>query len=548
MRGLEPRTEDHRPRTKNKEPRISAPLPRLIIASQDINPAGPDAGRPSVPQAPSSYGQILRSSSIIGGAQAISYLIRMVRTKLVAVLLGPSGVGLVGLYESATGLVGALTSLGISASGVRDVAEAHAGQDPVRMASTVKTLRRACWVTGLFGWLATLALARPLSVWTFGSAERAGAIALLGVTLLLSAISGGQGSVLQGTRRIGDMARAGVLGTLGGTAAAVALYAWLGERGIVPVMIASAAINLGISWWYARRISLDPVEQTWRESFRNAKRLAGLGLALVWSGLLNSGLALGIRGLIVRDLGLESNGIYQSAWAISGMFAGFIVAAMGTDFYPRLSAVSRDNGAVNRLVNEQTEIGILLALPGLLGTLAFAPLLMHFFYTEKFLPGAELLPWFVLGLFGRIVSWPLGYIQLAKRVTGWFAVTEAAYAAAHYGLAVAFLHWLKLPGVAVAFAVLYVGYTAGMLAVSARLSGFRWSGAVIKLLLGAAVLVALGFALSQGLSGISGAVMGGLITGLAGVLCLRGLAQRLGPEHRMVRWAGRFPGGSFVLG
>ena len=36
-----------------------------------------------------SYGQILKSSSIIGGAQGINYLIGMVRVKLVAVLLGP---------------------------------------------------------------------------------------------------------------------------------------------------------------------------------------------------------------------------------------------------------------------------------------------------------------------------------------------------------------------------------------------------------------------------------------------------------------------------
>jgi PST family polysaccharide transporter len=42
----------------------------------------------------------------------------MVRIKLVAVLLGPSGVGLIGLYVSVTELVGTLASLGFSTSGV----------------------------------------------------------------------------------------------------------------------------------------------------------------------------------------------------------------------------------------------------------------------------------------------------------------------------------------------------------------------------------------------------------------------------------------------
>jgi PST family polysaccharide transporter len=54
----------------------------------------------------SSYGQILKSSSIVGGAQAINYVVGLLRTKAVALLLGPSGVGLVGLYVSAIGLVG----------------------------------------------------------------------------------------------------------------------------------------------------------------------------------------------------------------------------------------------------------------------------------------------------------------------------------------------------------------------------------------------------------------------------------------------------------
>ncbi len=155
----------------------------------------------------SSYGQILKSSSIIGGANGVNYLIGMVRTKLVAILLGPAGVGLVGLYESAIGLVGMLSGLGIRSSGVREVAEAHGSGDPVRVAKTIKTLRRACWVTGLVGWLLTGALAYPLSVWTFGSGERAWATAILGVTLLLGAISGGQSALLQGVRRIGDLAR-----------------------------------------------------------------------------------------------------------------------------------------------------------------------------------------------------------------------------------------------------------------------------------------------------------------------------------------------------
>jgi antigen flippase len=53
-----------------------------------------------------SHREILKSSSIVGGAQAINCVVGLLRIKAVALLLGPSDVGLVGLYVSAIGLVG----------------------------------------------------------------------------------------------------------------------------------------------------------------------------------------------------------------------------------------------------------------------------------------------------------------------------------------------------------------------------------------------------------------------------------------------------------
>jgi len=512
-------------------------------------PLKPDPTDPDVtPQASSSYGQILKSSSIIGGAQGINYLIGMVRTKLVAVLLGPSGVGLVGLYVTATSLVGSLTGLGIGASGVREVAEAHGSGDVERVARTVKTLRRACWATGLLGWMLTIALAYPLSLWTFGSGKRAMAVALLGATLLLSSISGGQTALLQGTRRIGDLARLNVVSVLASTVVAVSLYAWIGEQAIVPVLISTALVNLGFSWWFARRVQIIPIDMGWIETWGNSKRLIGLGLSFMWSGLLIGAVGLATRSLIVKNLGLDANGIYQAAWGISGMFAGFVLGAMGTDFYPRLTAVAHDDAQVNRLVNEQTEIGILLALPGLLGTLAFAPWIMHVFYSARFLAGADLLPWFVLGIFGRVVSLPLGYILLAKGASRWFAVTETASSAVLLGLTVLLLRAFGLWGVALAFAVLYALYCLGMVVLTRHLTGFFWSPAAIRLLIVASVLVAIGFATQRWIPGIIGLATGSVVTVVSCLFTLRGVASRLGPEHSIVKYVCRIPWGRLACG
>jgi antigen flippase len=419
------------------------------------------------------YGDILRASSIMGGAQALNYLVGMVRVKIIAVLLGPAGVGLIGLYSSALGLVGTVTSLGIASSGVREVALAHGQDDPQAVARTVKVLRRACWATGLLGWALSAALAVPLSRWAFGDTAHAAAIAVLGVTLLLGAISGGQTALLQGVRRIGDLARIQVVAMLLNTVVAIGLYTWLRAEGIVPVLVATAVVSLACSWWFARRVALQPVELPWRQTWRETRRLAKLGFAFMWSGLLLAGLGMFTIGLITRTHGLEAAGHYQAAWALSGMFAAFVLSAMGTDFYPRLTGVINDREAAVQAVNEQTEIGILLALPGLLATLAFGPWILELFYSKKFLPAAELLPWFILGVFGRVVSWPLGFIQLAKGASRVFMLTETTTIALWLFLVLVLVPPFGVVGTAYAFALVYAFYTLVMLGVSRHLTGFH---------------------------------------------------------------------------
>lgn len=497
---------------------------------------------------PNSYEQILRSSSIIGGATGINYLIGMVRTKAVAVLLGPSGVGLVGLYVSITGLVSTIAQLGIDQSGVREVAEANGSGNPERVARVAKMLRRVCWITGIFGWILTAALAWPLSQWTFGSSERMWAVAVLGVTVLIGTVTSGQAALLQGMRRIGDLARIQVYSAVVTTFIAIGLYAWLSEKGIIPVIILSTTVQLGFSWHFSRRIRISKVPQSWAETAGNAKRLVSLGAAFMYGALLAAIVGVAIRSLIVRDLGLDANGIYQAAWGLSGMFAGFILGAMGTDFYPRLTAAANDNREVNRLVNEQTETGILLALPGLLGTLTYAPWLMHLFYSSKFLPGAELLPWFVIGVFGQVITYPLGFIQRAKGRVAWILVSQS-----HLNILLIFLTLFMVKSyglVAAAWAFSITTYVHGLVVfgIARHLSRFMWSASSAWLSTIAGALILIGLAAQLFTEGMVALFLGSLVTACACLFSLRGITSRLGAEHRLVQMALRLPGGRLACG
>ena len=495
----------------------------------------------------SSYGQILKSSSVIGGSNGINYVISLARIKIVAILLGPSGVGLIGLYQSTIGLVGTLSGMGIGSSGVREVASAHGTGDAARMATAAKTLRRSSMATGVLGCLLTIALASPLSRWTFGTEDHAFHVALLGITVLLGAIHSGQAALLQGTRRIRELAVVTVISAAISTTVAIAIYAVFGTEGIVPVLIATAAINLLLSWWFARQIPVSEIALRWVETWQNAKELLGLGLAFMWGALLAAAVALIVRSVIVRELGLDAAGIYTSAWGLSGMFASFVLGAMGIDFYPRLTAAAHDDAEINRLVNEQIEIGVLLAVPGLVATQAFAPLVMQLFYSREFLAGAELLQWFVLGVMLQVVAWPLGFIQRAKGASRWMYLSQTEAYVVLLGLSIGLLHYYNdVVGVALALPCMYAVHLVITVLIARHLSSFRYTPQSIRLQQSAVGLTLVGFSIQRWLPYHYSLAIGVLVTMGAVYFSLRGIIQRIGDEHRVARFIRGLPGGKFI--
>jgi PST family polysaccharide transporter len=424
-----------------------------------------------------SYGQIFNSSLLIGGSSLITMLVAIARNKVAAVFLGPAGVGLMGIFASMTSVVWTLVAMGISTSGVREIAEAVGSCDESRVARTVTALRRVISRLGLLGALLLAAFSIPISRITFGTADRAGTIVVLSVVILAGAVAEGQIARLQGFRRIGDLSRAAVLGAILTLALTIpVVYIWRDDS-VVPLLLLASLAGLFSSWWYARRIQVAQVSMDWRAVVREVQPWLRLGLASMSSALMVAGIAYVVRLVIARQLGFEAAGIFQSATTLSAVYCGFILSAMAADFLPRLSAVAGDDDTCNRFVNEQVEVGLLLAFPGICGSIAFSPVIIQLLYSPQFEPATDVLRWQVLGTFLRVASWPLGYMLIAKRKALLYFWTELSYNLLYVGLIWIGVRLWGLPGAGIAFFGLYIYYCLLMYVVTRRLSGFAWSAA-----------------------------------------------------------------------
>lgn len=492
--------------------------------------------------AQTSYAQILKSSSIIGGAAVIGLLLGMVRIKFTALLIGAVGTGLTANFSALQGFIGTLAGLGIQSSAVREVASAYAEGDQQKIAETVITLHRLCLLSGLLGMTTMILLSPLLSQITFGTTQYQLHIAGIGVVILLANMTGGQMALLQGTRRIPEMARIQIISAIIGTVVSISFYYWLGLSGIVPALVAMALCTLILSLRFARLVPVNKTQITWMQSLRAAKGMVRLGLAMMWTVLLGSAVNFATITLITQQFNLQAVGIYSCAFALSGMFVNYVLGAMSADYYPRLVGVAFDKESINRLVNEQIEIGLLLAAPGLLATMTLSPLIIHFFYTEEFLPAVGLMQLLIFGCLGRVISWPLGYVSLALGKSKWYLAVETAAEFTHFLLIVIGIFFYKeITAVAVAFPVLTVITTSMYLFATHYLTNFKWSFAAKSLIAKLLTLFAIVFGLIQIMSDIESTIFGVGVTIVTILFSLRGLVARLGERNKILNRVMKIP-------
>ncbi len=498
-----------------------------------------DSQQPAAPGPASerSHGQILKSSVIIGGSSLFNVGFSVVRMKVLALLLGPSGVGLLGLYTSIADVVRSMAGLGINNSGVRQIAEAVGSGDMRRVARTVTTLRRVAVFSGALGGILLAAFSGPVARLTFGDEQHAPWVALVGLVVFFMDVAAGQGALLQGMRRIGDMARISVLGAISGTVCSIGIvYIYYrhgaAEQGVVPALVCVAALGSLASWWYARKIKVDRTPLTLQEFSQETKALLQLGLVFMSTTLMSMGMAYLIRIILCHQLGVAAAGHYQAAWALSGFFIAFIVQAMGADFYPRLTAVAADNAECSRLVNEQVEVGLLLAGAGVVATLTLASWVIAIFYTAEFAPAVEVLRWMSLGMLLRVACWPMGFILVAKGAGKLFFWTEVASSLIQVGLVWGGVRWFGLTGTGIAFFGLYAVYFVGIYLIVNRLYGFRWSAANGRLARLFVPLVAGVFVGPYLLPATAAMILGGVATVFLAVHALRTLGSLI-PQGKL---------------
>lgn len=419
------------------------------------------------------YRSILKGTSIFGGVQIFQILINLIRGKFVAMFLGPAGMGAASLFNSSSGTLIQLSSLGLNLAFVKEIA---ANKDDAGRLATIRHIASLLIrFTALLGALACAVLAPLLSRLSFGSEDYTWQFLLLSVAVFLTVAGNGKMAMLQGLHKVRLLSMTSLAGAVTGLVAGVPLYWLFGTKGIVPAMIILALTTYGFYSYGLRRA----IPQTGASFDRKlhmpiVRRMLSMGIVLLASSLINT-LCTYLINIFIRTHGdLEHVGLFNAANSITLQYVGVVFTAIALDYVPRLTAATGDRKKMGLIINRQMEIVALVATPLTILLVATAPLVIRVLLTRDFLPVTELMRWLGISILLKAIAYPLGYVTFASNNQKLFFWLEAIVCNILYaGLSLLFYNFYGLPGLGYAAVVEQSACVLLYLAVNNRVYGFR---------------------------------------------------------------------------
>ena len=386
-----------------------------------------------------SYSHILKYTGLFGGVQGLNMLVGVVRNKFTAMFLGPSGMGLLSLFNSTSNFLSSASNLGIPTSGVRVVSEADTGSGIDQAVAQVRSLSL---LSAFLGALICALLGPLLNLFTFSWGNHTLHFILLAPTIFFTILAGGETAILKGLGKLKALAVQSSLLALLSLLVSVPIYGYFGEQGILVVLFLLALGQWFLAFWFSRK------EKPFRLCFSRSQLVQAFPMVqqgdLAVVGLFNSGITLVL------------------------VYGGMIFSVMETDYYPRLSAVKSEESCMveaenrNLIVNRQLEMNILLMGPIIIAIILLLPIAIPLLYNSQFLGVLGMTQIAAVGLLWKAFYLPLEYIPLSRGEARIFLVQECCCVLLLIVCEIIGYLWYGLDGLGSGIVVAYVLESVGV--------------------------------------------------------------------------------------
>lgn len=433
--------------------------------------------------------RVVKAMTLFGGVKIVEILCGVVRNKLLAVLVGPAGVGLNAVFNRAMEMVSGATQLNLRQSSVRELSAASASERPAIISAVTWWAVRL----GALGALVMLAFSPGIAWFSFDTVRPWWLFAVVGLAVMLQSVINGDLAILQAGDRLKVLAKSQIWSALTTMIGCVACYAAFGIQGVVPGLVLSYVL----SYFVTRhcRGKIPAVAQPRSKNVEIGRRFLSLGLSLGIGMMVSAICAYAFIAWINRESGEDTTGIFQAGYMLIINYAGVVFTAISMEFYPRLVKVIDRPGLASTIISHEISTLLLVLIPIIAIFIPAAPLMIKILYSDKFVAAVPMVTIGICGIVFRAVSFCMAYAIIARGDGKTYIITESLSSAAGLALNIIMYKAAGFAGLGISYIIWYALYTV-IVAVPYRRYGLRISRRTLSLTAVAAVMAGVSYALN----------------------------------------------------
>ena len=406
---------------------------------------------------------------------AISTLVRMltglISVKVVASIIGPCGIALLGQLNNFSTILLGVANGGINSGITIYVAEYKEDESKIK-----KILSNALQITLFFTFIVSLGLIilhNQLSRLVMLSDEYGYVFLIFGFTIFLYTLNTLLISILNGYKEFKRYVIVNISGTIVGLLFTICFVFSMGLKGALISAVSYQSVVFFVTFWICRKAPWLSViyyrERLDRKILRrflnySAMTLVSLSVVPVSQMLL--------RGYVISEISMTEAGWWEAMNRISNVYLMVITTSFSIYYLPRLSEIKE----ISELRYEIFKCYKVI-IPILLSGLTLVYLLRHFvvmiLFSPDFYPMESLFIWQLLGDFFKISSWLLAFLMVAKSMTKTFIATEVVFSGLFVVLGYLFMNLNGVVGITQAYFVNYVIYTVCMVVIFRKIIVYR---------------------------------------------------------------------------
>jgi len=385
----------------------------------------------------------------------------VISVKVLACVVGPTGVAYVGQFQSFLAITHNGSNLGIGQGTIKYLAEHK--EDAVACQKILST----AFVITLLGstvlGILILLFHEQLSYYLFKSIAYQDVLIVLGLTVVLYSMGQILTHALNGFQEIKSLITARILASIIGLVITILLVVTAGVRGALLALIVSQLVAFGVLIVYTRKYNWCSKQYFLKGCDRkNLWRLGQFSLMTFSSVVLLHLRQIYLREYIMVELSVEAAGYWQAIWKISEMYLTIITFALSVYYLPKLSSIQEKFLLKQEIIN-----GYRFLLPLVLclsvGIFITRDWIVWILFTPDFYEIRELFLYQLIGDVFKIASWILSFLMVAKAMTKLFIITEIIFIIIFLVFSLYGVQWFGLVGMTYAFAWTYFLYFLTML-------------------------------------------------------------------------------------